>query len=1101
MTRTSLDSVLHYTRSLLGETTECSEVELLDRFLGQHDEGAFAALVERHGGMVLGVCRRLLGNVADAEDAFQATFLVLARQAASLRLRPSLASWLYGIACRVAWRARADAARRRLHEHQARALRPVAGEAEPSGELGEILGEELARLPEKYRAPVVLCYLEGRTNEEAARQLGWPVGSVKGRLARARDLLRGRLARRGFAPSIAVLSAVLEAQAAGTVAPVLAQATIRAARATALGTAADSVSASVCALAEGALRPAVSARVKLTLAVLLVLAAVGAAGALAQPVPAPQPQGAAAPAQPAAARGKGEPVDLHGDPLPPHARARLGTTRFRQGAQVLSIAYSPDGKTLASVGHEQAIYLWDADSGRCLQRLPGHSRFCRAVAFSPDGSRLASCGEDLVVRVWDTATGRQLHALHGHRGEPTSVAFSPDGTCLASGAWNGTIRLWDVPTGKALGTLANLPRTVCRLAFAPGGKLLAAASHDGLAHVLDLATGKHVHRLAPGGDGVISVAFSRDGQLLATGSLSGNVVLWDASSGRRLRNWAELTGYATALAFTADGIVLATGHYVSGTTPPAPPHVRLWNTTTGREVRRLESCAGTITALALSPDGRTLTAGAGAALRRWDLRTGRALSPFGGHHDGVYSVAVSADGRAVFSAGGDGLLRRWDADTGKEVGTVARARGGIVCVRLAADGKTLAWAGTEPGAHLGTLDGARPWRNLGGGRSGLRALAFAPDSRTVATAADDVGLRIWSDTGKVPRSLAPGETVYCLAFAPDGKTLATGGYDGKEGVNDFKRWDVATGRELSRVTSMAKYTAIAFSPDGRWLAATLEGAAEPVQVRDLRTRELRSFSGHEGGASDVAFTPGGWMLASAGADGTVRLWETASGQERRRLQGHRGRVHCLAFSANGRRLVSGGSDTSLVVWDVATPGASAPAKGPPGPAELEALWVRLRDRDASRAYDAMCRLLAFPEQGVPLLRARLQGVKAARGKVEQWIRELDDRPFVVREKAREELARLGPEIEPELRRALAGAPLEARRRLEGLLAQLSGGPGKGPPPDSLRTLRTLEVLEQSGTAEARAALATLARVPAETLLGREARALLGRLKKRSPVAP
>ena len=170
--------------------------QLLARFVATRDEPAFAALVRRHGPMVLGVCRRLLPRGPDAEDAFQATFLVLFRRARALDRGGSVANWLYTVAYHVALRARADAARRRQCE-RAVPRRDEAPAADVWSDLRPVLDEELTRLPDKYRAPVVLCYLEGKTNEEAGRLLGCPVGTVKGRLSRARDLLRARLARRG----------------------------------------------------------------------------------------------------------------------------------------------------------------------------------------------------------------------------------------------------------------------------------------------------------------------------------------------------------------------------------------------------------------------------------------------------------------------------------------------------------------------------------------------------------------------------------------------------------------------------------------------------------------------------------------------------------------------------------------------------------------------------------------------------------------------------------------------------------------------------------------------------------------------------------------
>ncbi len=167
---------------------------LLERFVRRQDGTAFAALVQRHGPMVLGVCRRVLGHAQDAEDAFQATFLVLVRRASSLRDPALLGNWLYGVACRTARKARARAARRQQLERQATPMPAEAPSADDKGpQLRALLDAELQTLPEKYRAPLVLCYLEGLTNEEAARRLGWPPGSMSYRLARGRELLRERL--------------------------------------------------------------------------------------------------------------------------------------------------------------------------------------------------------------------------------------------------------------------------------------------------------------------------------------------------------------------------------------------------------------------------------------------------------------------------------------------------------------------------------------------------------------------------------------------------------------------------------------------------------------------------------------------------------------------------------------------------------------------------------------------------------------------------------------------------------------------------------------------------------------------------------------------
>src|SRR5262245_46483937 len=232
-------------RALAEPLSSRGDAELLERFVSAADEPAFAALLERHGPMVLGVCRRLLGDAHRAEDAFQATFLVLARRARSVRRRDSLACWLFGVASRLSRQARrAEAARLRREARAAR--RPEAGEADTARqELLALLDEELGRLPERHREPLVLCYLGGRTQDEAAGQLGWSISTLKRRLEAGRRLLRSRLTARGATLGAALLPAALATPA---LAAPLREAALASVFADARGSA---VPAAVAALAEG----------------------------------------------------------------------------------------------------------------------------------------------------------------------------------------------------------------------------------------------------------------------------------------------------------------------------------------------------------------------------------------------------------------------------------------------------------------------------------------------------------------------------------------------------------------------------------------------------------------------------------------------------------------------------------------------------------------------------------------------------------------------------------------------------------------------------------------------------------------------------------
>jgi RNA polymerase sigma factor (sigma-70 family) len=278
----------HFRRAvLLQDGAGLTDGQLLADYVGCHDEAAFAALVRRHGPMVWGVCRRVLGNHHDAEDAFQATFLVLVRKAASLGSAELVANWLYGVAHQTALKARATGARRKGRERQVAEMpQPAVADPDRWHDLQPLLDEELSHLPDRYRAVLVLCDLERKTRKEAARQLGCPEGTVAGRLARARVMLAGRLARRGLTLSVGTLAAALAQGAASAgVSPALVSSTLQAASLFAPGQAAAQglISAKVIALTQGVLKAMFLTKAKIAAAfVLLLVSLSGGAGLIYQ---------------------------------------------------------------------------------------------------------------------------------------------------------------------------------------------------------------------------------------------------------------------------------------------------------------------------------------------------------------------------------------------------------------------------------------------------------------------------------------------------------------------------------------------------------------------------------------------------------------------------------------------------------------------------------------------------------------------------------------------------------------------------------------------------------------------------------------------------
>lgn len=571
------------------------DAELLDCFIAQRDEAAFAALVHRHGPMVLGVCRRVLRNDADAEDAFQATFLVLVRKAATLDRRGALGNWLYGVAHNTALKAKAMNSRRRVREQRAGQQLPSAADADLWPELQALLDTELSQLPEKYRTPLVLCELEGKTLKDAAQQLGCPPGTVASRLARGRTMLARRLARQGLPLSAAALAAALASNTAtAAVPPTLLVSTVKAASSCAAGSVvlAGGISAKVAALTDGVMKAMLWTRLKGILGMMLVVGTLtGTAAVCTLPVGANEPdQGteqAPQKADPAAAQGAFykekmvlRPQRDPGDQIflaVLSADGKILVCGMASGCKLLDVAtgrelavlklpavqaaaVSPAGNILAT-GNLDALKLWDATTGRALAVVEDKTKNIANIAFSPDGKQLATA-EATGLRVWDTATGKEIHRLPADRPAERvvlGVAFAPDGKMLASAETGAqTVKLWDTATGKEVATLTGHAAGTLDVAISPDGKLLASAGGDGQVKLWDIASKQETMAVQRQTNGRHSLAFSPDGKLLATtGRDTNDVMLWDVKSGKDVL-LLKHAGQVWSVMFSRDGTLLIT---------------------------------------------------------------------------------------------------------------------------------------------------------------------------------------------------------------------------------------------------------------------------------------------------------------------------------------------------------------------------------------------------------------------------------------------------------------------------------------------------------------------------------------------------------------
>ncbi|HZV06783.1 MAG TPA: sigma-70 family RNA polymerase sigma factor [Gemmataceae bacterium] len=1108
MNTTDNQRLLQHIRRLAGDPSgPPSDGELLQRYMRCRDEAAFTALMRRHGPMVFSVCQSVLRQRDDAEDAFQAAFLILARKAGTVRRHEGLGGWLQRVAYRVALKARADNLRRQQRE--AKTVRSAV--EEPSGdelswaELRAILHAELAALPESLRAPLVLCYLEGRTQEEAARQLEWPLSTVRGRLQRGREKLRRRLERRGVALTAALGAALtgqtmVEVAVPSSVLPTTAAIT----------------------LARGFLCPLPPLKLAM-LSAILTISIVAGGIALRSPVE-PRPLGSGG-----ADRGSDrsltvaapqKTVDAHGDPLPEGAIARLGTVRFNHGEGLRHLFFSPDGKTIYSEGGGW-LRVWDAATGAERGHFASAEHSLEALVLTPDGKKIVSLNQENqgvndVVRVWDVASMTKVRTLslpvrRLEKSVTRRNALSPDGR-LGAINLQAEMRIFDLTTGRELYKLAKGGKEIQDVVFA--GDRLVTADAKQMIDVWDARTGKSMRQFSHGAPAQV-LATSPDGRWLATLEhhnyaidrlLDKDVVrVWDLHAGTQKHTLAARPKrWFMGLYFSPDSKYLLASSASGG-----KGELSAWNVETGERVREMDDSY--VMVLAVSPDGSRLATGnEPGKFELWDFRAGHRLSNEDGRFARAAALAFSPTDESIVLLGYT-ALSTWEIATGrrKTSSNLPAHSFAPPFPAFSPDARyAFSYIGEEWAKRQAVIWDVANHERLHTIETSAQFTAFSPDSSLFATwyMEKEGGIvRLWDvRTGKEVRSFRDKKAGYPgrLFFSADGKTLFVAGWA-------LAGYEVASGKELfswqippvpSQVPGERKspWRTVALSPQGSVIAAIRTEFVSPdgrIVLYNARTGKVLRRWNDSGKMTlkwleQLAFSQDGSLLASSDGD-VVHLWEVATGKEIRSFRGHRGAIEFLAFSHDDRRLASASWDSIVLIWD---------ATGSPGrlttAAALEEAWQALTGDDAKRAQDAVWALARTPEKSISLLKARLHPVKPVSGEhLERLIKDLDSDQFIVREKATVALQKLGELAEPALRRILKGKlTLEQRRRIESILPELESKPPVG---EALRSLRAVRVLEYAGTPETRRLLRELAGGAEGAVLTQQAQAALMRLNRRA----
>ncbi|WP_008316933.1 WD40 repeat domain-containing protein [Leptolyngbya sp. PCC 6406] len=596
----------------------------------------------------------------------------------------------------------------------------------------------------------------------------------------------------------------------------------------------------------------------------------------------------------------------------------------------ISVAVSPNGELVVGGGMD-GIQLWDQSGQLIGEPWVGHQYPIWSVAFSPDGETIASGEADGKVRLWNRSGQPIGEPFLGHQFEVSSVAFSPDGETIVSGGKDGTVRLWN-RSGQLIGgeIIPDAMNTVVSVVFSPDGEIIASVGRSGRVRLSD-SNGQLIGESWETHQGwVYSVAFSPDGENIVSGSEDGTLRLWDRSGQPIGDSWTGNQGVIASVTFSPDGETIASGG-ADGT-------VRLWNRAGQSIGEPLAGHQNFVGSVAFSNDGETIISGSQyGTVRQWN-RVGQPVEkPLTGHQNAVWSVAFSPNGESIASGGEDGTVRLWNRQGHLLGEPLISHEGRVWSVAFGNIGRPpenntdnfiLASAGLGSPPRLWNLLGQDLGELSDDSSALIRSLAFSSDGETIVNG-DYAGImQLWSISGELIGQPLIGhqDVVSSVAFSPDGENIVSGSEDGT--VRLWNRIGQSIGDPF--VGHLGPVSSVVFSPDGQNIISGGEDGT--VRLWDHQGQPLTDpFQGHQGGVWSVAISPDGDTIVSGSTDGTVRLWDH---QGQPLADRHEGWVTSVAFSPDedtvnsdgsvwvtsvaispdGETIVSGSSDGTVRLW-------------------------------------------------------------------------------------------------------------------------------------------------------------------------------------------